>query len=659
MTESEIRFVYNNEIEQYSEDEVAQLYKKALELIEFTKTLPPQRSPGWFELRKNVISASDWGSVLKMNKYASRNSVIKDKVIESKRFSAAATLHGTKYEPCANMIYMERNNAIVYDLGLIPHREHKHLAASPDGLVIIKDKERVIDVCLVEIKCPPSRELTGKACPQYWAQMQGQMEICNIDKCFYLECKFEEYSVDEEYYNDNHNGDYMKNGLGMEKGIVIVFMNRFTNDYVYRYSKLGIRREEYQEWYQVMRKEVMKDYKMIYLETTYWKLIQVNCIPIKRDKEWFEKTALPELTACWKEIMHYRTNGAEELIKKMTRKKKSVGIPTYITDYMDIEPPKCLFSETDLRDVKHTTSLFSDDDYVSPVLSKKTIPNSSKSMFSDHLEDVQPSARKPLISASKSMFSDHVEDVPNKVSNPIQPSAKKPLISASKSMFNDHLEEVSTQIQSSAKKPLISASKSMFSDHVENNQNKVSNTVQTLPKNTAISASKSMFSDHVEDIQNKVSNTIQTSPKKPLISMYKKVMNPVVEDSSNKVSNTIQPSVKKTSISAPKSMFSDHVEEVQKEVPIPVQPSVKKPLISVDKKVMNPVVEDVQKEVDDEIIHINEPLFSEYLEIRRDSPVEEIGIMSIETPLFAEYINMVDEPSCEEVITIQKPLFSQ
>ena len=49
-----------------------------------------------------------------------------------------------------------------------------------------------------------SRKISGKIIDQYYDQIQGQLEVCNLDECDFLECEFEEYKNEEEFINDTN-----------------------------------------------------------------------------------------------------------------------------------------------------------------------------------------------------------------------------------------------------------------------------------------------------------------------------------------------------------------------------------------------------------------------------------------------------------------------
>ena len=155
--------------------------------------LPEQRSPEWYKMRENMITASDFGAILGNSKYDSRNSVLKKKCGLGPPFQGNKfTKWGVKYEEVATDIYRYLNKTDVLEFGCIPHPNYSYLGASPDGITP--------DGVMLEIKVPYSREFEkDNIPPHYYDQMQGQLEVCDLDECDFLQVKLEEYSDVKEY----------------------------------------------------------------------------------------------------------------------------------------------------------------------------------------------------------------------------------------------------------------------------------------------------------------------------------------------------------------------------------------------------------------------------------------------------------------------------
>ena len=58
---------------------------------------------------------------------------------------------------------------------------------------------------MLEIKCPKSRNITGIIPPIFFAQVQGQLEVCDLEYCDFLECQIlREYNSKKEFFEDTH-----------------------------------------------------------------------------------------------------------------------------------------------------------------------------------------------------------------------------------------------------------------------------------------------------------------------------------------------------------------------------------------------------------------------------------------------------------------------
>ena len=140
-------------------------------------------------------------------------------------------------------LYMKEKNTHVLEFGFIQHSRLKWLGASPDGITN--------DGIMLEIKCPISRIITGIPPDNYWIQVQGQLEVCDLEECDFLECKIIEYDGNDNedtefiYLTDNYEGDYTLNSNGMEKGVIAVYLDKNTDNKIYKYSELGIIDDEY------------------------------------------------------------------------------------------------------------------------------------------------------------------------------------------------------------------------------------------------------------------------------------------------------------------------------------------------------------------------------------------------------------------------------
>ena len=142
-----------------------------------------QRSQEWFDLRKERLTASDAFKALTDNR--SRDALVRNKAFpdEAKFINSVATEWGKTFESMALRVYRaRRGNITVHEFGLIPHPTLECFGASPDGISDIG--------VMIEIKCPWSREIKPGYIPEYYeVQMQGQLAVCGLTQCDYIECK--------------------------------------------------------------------------------------------------------------------------------------------------------------------------------------------------------------------------------------------------------------------------------------------------------------------------------------------------------------------------------------------------------------------------------------------------------------------------------------
>jgi putative phage-type endonuclease len=295
------------------------------ELLKINATLPAQRSPEWYVFRENMITASDWGKV--MGYIGNDVELLRNKLGITQFKGNAATQFGTKYEAVATSIYEKRMDKKVIDFGCLrhPNPDLFFLGASPDGISN--------DGIMLEIKCPTSREILPIPTTYYWAQMQGQMEICDLERCDFLECKIEEYA-DEEAYTEDISLDNSR-----ESGVIVSFKKK-DGALVHEYSPFFLQGAPLQEWIinHIKEKTLLPKFadRLEYLGASYWYIKFYQCVPVFRDREWFDiaKVKLAEFYEKWQ---HYKSLGEDGIRQLQTLKpKKSEYGDKSITEYTGI-----------------------------------------------------------------------------------------------------------------------------------------------------------------------------------------------------------------------------------------------------------------------------------------------------------------------------------
>jgi len=276
---------------------------------------PEQRSPEWYTMRHSMLSASDWGSILGMSKYGGgKNQVLLKKCCDDVPFfTNAAMKWGIKYEAVAIQIYEYRNKTNIIEFGCIRHPTIHHLGASPDGIT----PEGV----MLEIKCPSSRVIDGIIPDGYYCQVQGQLEVCELDRCDFLECKLVEYQNEQDYLTDcDKSGNFFYNTYGNEKGVVANLYDMKNNKEIFEYSPVGIIGQELKDWKNEMLSKYRHQSQYVLSEFSYWFLHHASCIPIYRNQEWFYK-ASKELKEFWEQVCYYRSVGPEKLKEDLQKIK--------------------------------------------------------------------------------------------------------------------------------------------------------------------------------------------------------------------------------------------------------------------------------------------------------------------------------------------------
>ena len=136
-----------------------------------------------------------------------------------------------------------------------------------------------------------------------------------MDYCDFLECKISEYNSREEYFKD---GDFDYTKKLSEKGIVMDIYNYQLEKTTYIYADLGITYDEFIKWENNNIDLILEDDNLEYIQTSFWKLDEYNCLLIKRDKI-FWNNITPKIIGFWNDVLKYRDKGHEELLPKKKR----------------------------------------------------------------------------------------------------------------------------------------------------------------------------------------------------------------------------------------------------------------------------------------------------------------------------------------------------
>lgn len=152
------------------------MHPRVIELLK--QTYDDQRSPEWFALRGNMLTASDVASAIGVNFFKHPETLILEKCGCGRKFTGNSdTARGVRLEPIVRDMYDAQMNSKTHEIGLLVHPEHRWLGGSPDGVTE--------DGVLVEIKCP--KKISTSVPVYYMPQVQILLEIMGLEECDFIQ----------------------------------------------------------------------------------------------------------------------------------------------------------------------------------------------------------------------------------------------------------------------------------------------------------------------------------------------------------------------------------------------------------------------------------------------------------------------------------------
>ena len=323
--ETSIQFIFNASllnidyslIRVYIEEGIAIIYRHIVYLQNVPQ--PEQRTQAWYEFRYNHLTASNMWKIFISE--STRNQLIYEKCqpLNTDKYnnnvSFESPMHwGQKYEPLSIMLYEAIYSSKVSDFGCIPHKTIDCIAASPDG--IVTDESSLRYGRMLEVKNIVNREINGIPKMEYWVQMQLQMAVCELNECDFLETRFTEYETKEAFDIDIHK----------YKGLMILFINE-NGKPIYEYAPLAICHSdgEMEAWQEEMME---KNKTSSWMKNIYWKLDQLSCVLVLRNKQWFN-SVIPQIKEIWEIIEREKKEGYSH---REPKKSNPRGKKTYINN---------------------------------------------------------------------------------------------------------------------------------------------------------------------------------------------------------------------------------------------------------------------------------------------------------------------------------------
>jgi putative phage-type endonuclease len=278
-----------------------------------------QRTPEWYELRKSRLTASDAYDAISNNNTLLAKKKAGVYIDDMKLNKVPPIKWGTMFEDMAMRSYSQINDDIeINEFGLIPDKELEHFGASPDGI-----SEMGI---MIEIKCPYMRKIKDGVIPaKYVTQMQGQLAVCDLDECDYVECEFKQYFNAEDYkqeIDDNSTKNH---------GVIAEFTLKDTDEFYYIYSKEYLTPTECLD---TVEKEIVEklkeDNNVVFNKIIPWKLVLINVQRVNFNKsEW--ETIKPKIISFWEKVEESKKLPVEY------KKKKEEPKLMFINDDSDDE----------------------------------------------------------------------------------------------------------------------------------------------------------------------------------------------------------------------------------------------------------------------------------------------------------------------------------
>jgi len=275
--------------------EKIKLYRNALKTLQELPKME-QRTEEWYSMRRNMLTASDLASAIGKGKFSSRKQLLQKKIAEVQGTSVKwnsngipALKWGIMYEDVAMRCYRaQRSNVVCHEFGLISHPNSTvPFGASPDGITELG--------IMVELKCPWKRKIEHGTVPeQYYYQIQGQLEVCNLDECDYVECILSEVPL-EEYLNSNPGNN--------QHGAVLEWVNEKTNEVAYEYSIPTLHSpKDVMDWAEATAENRMNEEDSLQITTIhYWLLKDLHIIRVYRDRELW-KTIELQIHEFWNDV---------------------------------------------------------------------------------------------------------------------------------------------------------------------------------------------------------------------------------------------------------------------------------------------------------------------------------------------------------------------
>ena len=308
-----------------------------------------QRTAGWYEARKTCITASSLAAALMQvpsvtdyylecfpeadfkpnpKKTCSfkdtRLDLIMDKCGLGDGFKGNEyTAWGQKYEEVVSNIYAQMHKVDLLEFGLLIHPVYDYVGASPDGIIAWALPDGTVP--MLEVKCPPSRQVKPYPPIYYFIQMMVQMECTGMTECDYFDANFVEY-VDVAGWEADAEAWEAENPTAIHHqfGIILAYETLEDDEDVIKHvyaPPTVVKKDVFLQWADTYEEE---NPDTIYSRTHY-KLHRYYISRVKAKHEWFMDN-LPAIRETWDRILEGRTPAGYAALKRIKGDKEQARL---------------------------------------------------------------------------------------------------------------------------------------------------------------------------------------------------------------------------------------------------------------------------------------------------------------------------------------------
>jgi hypothetical protein len=196
---------------------------------------------------------------------------------------------------------------------------------------------------MVEIKCPWKRVIKqGDVPEQYYLQIQGQLSVCQLDHCDYIEVVMDDIPDEQTYY------ERVPEDATHAHGVIIEFQtpdDMARDAQSYEYSPAKLTPKQAYAWANAFARSKMTEPDVQITRIRPWKMNDMNLVPVRFDPILWE-SLVPQIQHFWNEV--------EEKTQLLSQQSQS-------TDSSPSPSPTSVASPTPSRPRKTAKYTYRDD----------------------------------------------------------------------------------------------------------------------------------------------------------------------------------------------------------------------------------------------------------------------------------------------------------